>query len=366
MIRIAIRLLSTCIVLIAIATSMRAQTWPCESTGNGYRECRIASGGIIRLVMEMSDRRCFEGSTWGMREGGIVWVDRGCRATFTADNPQPNMRIVCESLNGARAVCSTMTSREVVLTRQLSKAECFEGQSWGHDPDRNLIWVDKGCRGEFSLTSVSMKQPIQPSLDSPVICESENGRRKDCAADTSSGVQIVRSLTTSPCRFNQEWGYDAKGIWVTKGCGAEFVVRTKPKATIRAIVCESKNNARTQCPADTKYGVALIRPQNDNACVLGKSWGFDESAIWVSEGCHAQFALGGYRLPPEAVPPTAAKLVCASTDGKLVQCDIATARGVGLVRQISDSDCILNRSWGYDSQGIWVSNGCRAEFVVAK
>lgn len=365
MIRSATRLLLASAVLLACATSMHAQIWPCESS-SGYRECRIGSGGVIRLVMEMSDRRCFEGVSWGTRQGGVVWVDKGCRATFTADNAEPTTRIICESLNDARAVCSATTSKGVFLTRQLSKAECFEGVSWGHDPDRNLIWVDKGCRGEFALAKGTTKVPIQPTLDSPVVCESENGKRKDCAADTASGVQIVRSLTNSPCRFRQEWGYDAKGIWVTKGCGAEFVVRNKPKATIQAIVCESKNNTRAQCPADTKYGVALIRTQNDNACILGKSWGFDNNAIWVSDGCHAQFTLGGYRLPADAVPPNAAKLVCASVDGKRTQCDIATTRGVGLVRQISESDCILNRSWGYDSQGIWVSDGCRAEFVVAK
>jgi hypothetical protein len=360
------KLLTACAVLFTFASALHAQTWACESTGGTYRECRIGSSGVVRLVMEMSDRQCFEGSTWGTREGGVVWVDRGCRATFAVDTSQNGTRIICESLNGARAVCSATTTKAVGLARQLSKAECFEGQSWGYDPDRSLIWVDQGCRGEFTISRPLTKQPLPPTLNDQVVCESGNGARKDCPADTSSGVQIVRQLSNTTCRFGQEWGYDAKAIWVTKNCRAEFVVRNKPKAMARAIVCESKNNARTQCPADTKYGVAFVRTQSDNACVLGKSWGFDDAGVWVAENCRAQFALGGYRLPAEAVPPTAAKVVCESLDGKRIDCPALTARGVGLVRQISETDCVLNRSWGYGPDTIWVADGCRAEFVVAK
>jgi hypothetical protein len=29
------------------------------------------------------------------------------------------------------------------------------------------------------------------------------------------------------------------------------------------------------------------------ACELGRTWGYDESGIWVAEGCSGEFALGG-------------------------------------------------------------------------
>ena len=35
--------------------------------------------------------------------------------------------------------------------------------------------------------------------------------------------------------------------------------------------------------------------------------------------------------------------------------------GVQLVRQLSRAACIQGRSWGYGRNGIWVSDGCRAE-----
>jgi hypothetical protein len=360
-----------CVVLLSCAASLNAQTVLCESIGNTYRECRVGTSGTIRMVMEMSDKACFEGLTWGTQSIGTVWVDRGCRATFTvggpaAPKPRSKNRVVCESAKGNREVCAAETGNGVVLVQQLSKTACVRNENWGVDPERDLVWVDHGCRAEFLLGKTTEEPQVRQLLDSVVVCESENGRRQNCKADTTAGVQIVRQLSDSACGFGREWGYDTNGIWVNKGCRAEFVVRGKPKPTVKAVVCESLNNTRSLCPAETQFGVAIIRQLSESECVLGKTWGFDETGVWVTEGCHAQFALGGYRLPAEAVPPTASKVVCESLDGGHKQCAVDTSHGVGLIRQISDSACVLNRTWGYDRNGIWVTTGCRAEFAVAR
>lgn len=366
-----LRLLLMCAVLSASAPSLKAQVALCESLGNAYRECRIASSGTVQLVMEISDRLCFESLTWGTRSPGTVWVRRGCRATFTVTNtgiqklPGANL-VVCESLSEGRQFCVADASSGVVLHRQLSKAVCAEDQSWGIDPERTLIWVDRGCRGEFLLGPNLKTIPPPPRLDEIVVCESKDGRRNNCKADTTEGAQIVRALGDRDCGFGREWGYDANGIWVNKGCRAEFVVRGKPRPTLQTVDCASENGARRECPAVTQFGVAIIKQISERGCTLGKSWGFDETGVWVSDGCHGQFALGGYRLPAEAVPATASKITCESVDGGQKHCAVDTSHGVGLIRQISDSDCVLNRTWAYDRNGIWVSDGCRAEFAVAR
>lgn len=364
------RLLVMCAVLLSCASSLKAQIALCESLGNAYRECRVSSSGTIQLVMEISDRLCFEGTTWGTRTAGTVWVTKGCRATFTVVNTgiqklRSTRLVVCESIHGSREYCAADAREGLLLSRQLSRAACVKDQSWGVDPELTLIWVDRGCRAEFLLGPTTEREPAPPQLDSLVVCESENGRRRNCKADTSAGVQIVRALGDKACAFGREWGYDADGIWVSKGCRAEFVVRGKPKPLMQAITCESKNDARVQCPAETQFGVAIIRQLSERSCVLGKSWGFDETGVWVADGCQGQFALGGYRLAPEAVPGTATKVTCESLDGGHKHCPVDTSRGVGLIRQLSDSACVLNRTWAYDRNGIWVTDGCRAEFAVA-
>src|SRR5437899_2901653 len=56
-----------------------------------------------------------------------------------------------------------------------------------------------------------------------VTCSSSAGERNHCAADTSAGVALVRSIGTAPCLLGKTWGYDDTGIWVADGCSAEFI-----------------------------------------------------------------------------------------------------------------------------------------------
>ncbi|HET9793826.1 MAG TPA: DUF3011 domain-containing protein, partial [Thermoanaerobaculia bacterium] len=73
----------------------------------------------------------------------------------------------------------------------------------------------------------------------------------------------------------------------------------------RTVLCESKGNERQHCAADTSRGVALVRTLSDEApCLLGKTWGYDDAGIWVTDGCSAEF-LPGQELPTKAEPLTA-------------------------------------------------------------
>ena len=55
-----------------------------------------------------------------------------------------------------------------------------------------------------------------------VTCSSDNGRRRSCAADTSRGVIISREFGRNRCVQGQTWGTDRNGIWVDRGCSADF------------------------------------------------------------------------------------------------------------------------------------------------
>jgi hypothetical protein len=47
------------------------------------------------------------------------------------------------------------------------------------------------------------------------------------------------------------------------------------------VVCESTNNERKHCAADTSAGVAPMRSTGSGACLLVKTWGYDDTGIWV-------------------------------------------------------------------------------------
>ncbi len=63
-------------------------------------------------------------------------------------------------------------------------------------------------------------------------------------------------------------------------------------ATPVAVACASKPGGRTVCPADTSAGVILVTSTGESACLLGRTWGYDQTSIWVSDGCTGEFRTG--------------------------------------------------------------------------
>jgi len=57
-------------------------------------------------------------------------------------------------------------------------------------------------------------------------------------------------------------------------------------------------------------------------------------------------------------------LRCESIDNDHNYCLAYIRGGVKLVRQLSLEDCHYQDSWGYDKGGVWVDQGCRAEFFI--
>jgi hypothetical protein len=55
---------------------------------------------------------------------------------------------------------------------------------------------------------------------------------------------------------------------------------------------------------------------------------------------------------------------CESVGSRRNFCRVNTQGSVRITRQLSNRTCIQGRNWSYNSQGIVVSGGCRAEFAV--
>jgi hypothetical protein len=76
-------------------------------------------------------------------------------------------------------------------------------------------------------------------------------------------------------------------------------------AVPQRIQCESAGNERQHCAANTSSGVILARSYGSAPCLLGRSWGYDDTGIWVSEGCSGEFIAGQAAVgqPPQRVRP---------------------------------------------------------------
>jgi len=71
-----------------------------------------------------------------------------------------------------------------------------------------------------------------------------------------------------------------------------------PQRPGSAIRCESRNNGRNYCAADTRGGVTLVRQVSQAECVQGRTWGFDARGLWVDRGCRADFQVYPYNGTP--------------------------------------------------------------------
>jgi len=224
------------------------------------------------------------------------------------------------------------------------------------------------CRFMFvvlmALLAVNRAQAQQT-----LTCSSEDGKRHYCNANTGNGVQMTKQRSGSPCVQNQTWGYDDRGVWVDRGCRADFSLGGNMAP--QTITCSSDDGDRHHCRADTSNGVRLVQQISGSPCTAGKSWGFDQGGIWVDKGCRAQFSVGpengygnGYGNG-NGGGGASTMVRCASDDGGRHYCSANTTNAqVRMVKQISGSSCVEGTTWGFDGRGIWVDRGCRADFSV--
>lgn len=232
----------------------------------------------------------------------------------------------CESGNQRTVYCRVESGQDVRFVRQHSRAACIEGQTWGWD--RGGVWVSGGCRAEFEVSE----------------------RRTGWGNGWGNGWNNGWSNNRDEDRYDSGWNDHDDGL----------------------VRCES-NDARTvYCRAETYRGVRLANQLSRAQCIEGQSWGHDGRGIWVSQGCRAEFLLagnadGGWNGGGNhggSHGGQGGNLTCESEDGRYVFCRASRVRQVQLRRQLSRGACVQGQSWGYRSDGIWVSNGCRAEFTV--
>ena len=59
-------------------------------------------------------------------------------------------------------------------------------------------------------------------------------------------------------------------------------------------------------------------------------------------------------------------LTCSSNSGARTVCAADTSAGVALLKSSGASACLLGKTWGYDSAGVWVADGCGGEFQLGQ
>lgn len=151
-------------------------------------------------------------------------------------------------------------------------------------------------------------------------CNSNDGRQNICRPNVQANdIRMVRKFSKAQCIEGHSYGLTRDGmVWVDRGCRADFVVS-----------------------ANGRYG--NNRPN-------GNAWGWNRNNNAYNQGNY------GYGQT----------FRCESHDGRQNYCNVDTRSGVQMIRQLSNARCIQGRTWGVERQGVWVANGCRAEFAIGR
>lgn len=98
-----------------------------------------------------------------LRCGLVVFVGWSLSTPTLAGPPE---KINCESYGGKLETCEIDTRNGIKLRRRLSKDACVEGQSFGIFR-RDVMWVDRGCRGQFVSLLFGQERFSRPGEQRP-------------------------------------------------------------------------------------------------------------------------------------------------------------------------------------------------------
>ena len=214
-------------------TAQAAQELTCDSNPGGYNYCRTSTAAGVTLLTQRSRYGCYQNDTWGYDSGGI-WVANGCSATFRIGRED-------KSDNTAAAV-----GLGILALAILGAGSDNNDDGYNEPPPPPPPPPPQGYPGGYPPPGGYPQGGYQPPPPPPpqgyppgsyqqgynqyygaatiIPCNSRKNKYQFCAAPVRNYVELVQQRSKSSCRFNKSWGYDRKGVWVNKGCRADFAI----------------------------------------------------------------------------------------------------------------------------------------------
>ena len=103
------------------------------------------------------------------------------------------------------------------------RIEDTKGGREGYTGD--LMWRGGSDRSDFRRDRDDRSDESNARI---VSCSSDDGRRRYCDAETRAGVRLVRQRGNVACEKGYSWGFADRGIWVDRGCRADFALEAGP------------------------------------------------------------------------------------------------------------------------------------------
>jgi len=190
-------------------------------------KARAFCAAFVTTTLAFSIAGCGGNRGYWPNQGG--WPNNG-------GSNNVSQSLTCESNDGGSHACRAgFPIAQVKIEQRLSKSPCDFGRTWGYNNDR--VWVDQGCRARFRVYAQGGGNgngggnwPWNGGGNNnknvvTIRCESINGGWKRCNSPFKIGrVEVAQRLSGKPCKYKDNWGNDNWGIWVERGCQADFRV----------------------------------------------------------------------------------------------------------------------------------------------
>jgi len=335
------------IAVSAFAIPLAQAQSPSGYSGPGrYQIANVASGKVLDVDLrdgrtvrqwapayggdQLNPPNNARNQQWDIEDAGFGFVHiRSAQTGMNLDVQQPNIRQAVPVILSRPGKDQTQLWRiedlgqgQVKITSRIGKSLDLPDGSHSNGTHLQVFPPNAGDNQKFLLFRI-------------------DGRGHDDAAGVANGV--VASVVVER-RDRQFRGHDNE----FRGWGDTYMV-----------YCASDAIERVWCPADSRFGVRMIRQRSQAGCFEGETWGSGKRGIWVDRGCRADFLVTGDWQSRAAV-----LIYCPSDYMNRNFCPVDTRDGVFIIRQRSAADCVFNRTWGYDRDRIWVDRGCRADFEV--
>jgi hypothetical protein len=125
-------------------------------------------------------------------------------------------------------------------------------------------------------------------------CESDKERPRTCATPWQGCSRLVRQLSDNACIEGRTWRSQRGQVHVSGGCRGEFAAASQPgypgSGSNYSVTCSSTRNNPQSCAWNNRQGRPYLQRQiSSSPCRENDSWWYDGNAIWVRNGCRAQF-----------------------------------------------------------------------------
>ncbi len=198
----------------------------------------------------------------------VFIMSTGAWANDPHNNSGYNNRSIvrCSSINNHRQTCNADTSGGVQLIKQLSRSSCHD--NWGYS--RNQIWVDNGCRAKFQLYVGNNGNHNNSRSNSHNNGGNANSHNNNNRYNNNTHNNNNNSHGNNNAHSNNSNGHNSQSFG-------------------NRVVCESINSRRNSCSIPHGVSVSLYKQLSHSSC--DHNWGYNDSQIWVTNGCRAEFTI---------------------------------------------------------------------------